>query len=66
MKSILFLTLSIFLFVSLTFSESVGKVSFFLGKVKIKTKTAADWKDARMNLPVADGDQIETGKADRP
>lgn len=53
------------LLASIGTAESVGKVSFFLGKVRIKSKTAADWKDARMNLPVEGGDQIETGKADR-
>ena len=65
MKKLLVLILAIAVFVPLAKGESIGKVSFMIGKVKVKAKAAADWKDARMNLPVSGGDQVTTGKAER-
>ncbi len=57
--------IAMILSISITHAGSIGKVSFFVGKARIKPKETTDWKDARMNLPVAEGDRIETGKADR-
>jgi hypothetical protein len=65
MKQILMVLFSIAICAALVRAENLGKVSFMVGKVKVKAKQAADWKDARMNLAVAEGDQVATGKADR-
>ncbi|MBL8025842.1 MAG: FecR domain-containing protein [Fibrobacteres bacterium] len=50
---------------SLLSAESIGKVSYFVGSVKLKGGTAAEWKDAKINLPVTSGDQVKTDKSDR-
>jgi len=46
-------------------SQSVGKVSFFVGNVKLKSESSKEWKDARINLSVTHGDQVKTEKSDR-
>jgi hypothetical protein len=45
-------------------AESIGKVSFFVGQVKLKSESSKEWKDARINLSVKSGDQVKTEKSD--
>jgi hypothetical protein len=50
---------------ALSFAEPLGKVSYFVGTVKVKGGDAKEWKEARLNQVVANGDQVKTEKSDR-
>jgi ferric-dicitrate binding protein FerR (iron transport regulator) len=65
MKSILLFTSLLSLTALPALSESVGKLSFFVGAVTVQSKAAAEAKAAKLNQPVSDGDRIVTDKADR-
>jgi hypothetical protein len=59
------ITLFIIVFALSVVAESIGKVSFFVGNVKLKSENSKEWKDARINFPVTSGDQVKTEKSDR-
>ncbi|MFH0921999.1 MAG: FecR family protein [Fibrobacterota bacterium] len=65
MKALMLFTSILALIALPVLSESVGKLSFFVGAVKIQPKQATDAKPAKLNQPVSDGDRIVTDKADR-
>jgi len=65
MKTMLFSVLLLSILSAPVLAESVGKISFFVGAVKLQPKDAPEARAAKINQPVADGDRILTEKADR-
>jgi hypothetical protein len=64
-----FITISVIVFISFSFmpmdSQSVGKVTFPLGNVLILSKGEKRFRKVTFNLPVVNGDKIETKKQSR-
>ncbi len=53
------------LFLSATASENIGKVSFFVGKAKIKSSDSTEWKEIKLNERVSGGSELKTERSER-